>query len=248
VKRLSQDALQVLGSMNTDGNTAFLPERQLNRKLYVEVNAALEALGGKWNRKSKGHVFQDDPEEAITQVVNNGGFVDKKQELGFFQTPEIIAQELVNWLNIKEGEKVLEPSAGQGRIADQLRKHTDQLFCVEIDPKNVAVLREKGHATHQGDFLSMDISVLFDAIAMNPPFGKQADIDHVMHALKFLKPGGKLAAIMSAGVRFRSNKKTLAFRQLVEECGEIQDHPSDSFRAEGTGVSTVAVLLTKPKI
>ena len=29
----------------------------------------------------------------------------------------------------------------------------------------------------------------FDAVVMNPPFEKQADIDHVLHAYKMLKPG-----------------------------------------------------------
>lgn len=230
-----------------DDNVAFLPPGQLDRKLYVEVNKALVALGGKWNGRIRGHVFSEDPEGPLTEVVNNGGFTDKKQELGFFQTPESIAQELANRLNIRQGERVLEPSAGLGRIVDQLRKHTDQLFCVEIDPKNVAALRAKGYAAHQADFLSMDISVPFDAIAMNPPFAKQADIDHVMHALKFLKPGGRLAAVMAAGVKFRTNRKSVHFRQIVEAYdGVINDLPSETFKAEGTGVSTVVVYLTKP--
>jgi 16S rRNA G1207 methylase RsmC len=35
---------------------------------------------------------------------------------------------------------------------------------------------------------------------MNPPFARQADIHHVNHALKFLKPDGLLVSVMSAGV------------------------------------------------
>ena len=96
MKRLSAEALVVLGAMNVEGDVARIDTKfgQLERKLYGEVNRALEALGGKWNRKVGGHVFDGEPEEALTQVVNNGGFMDKKQELGFFQTPSPIADRL----------------------------------------------------------------------------------------------------------------------------------------------------------
>jgi len=74
----------------------------------------------------------------------------------------------------------------------------------------------------------------------------QADIDHVQHAFKFLKPGGHLVSVMSAGVMFRENKKTVDFRNLIESCGHIERLPENSFRDSGTGVNTCIVVMEKP--
>ncbi len=41
---------------------------------------------------------------------------------------------------------------------------------------------------------------------MNPPFSRQQDIRHVMHAAKFLKPGGRLVAVMGASAISGSNR------------------------------------------
>jgi hypothetical protein len=85
-KKLSQEAITVLGSMTIDAaaHTAAITAGQLDRSLYVEVNKALEAIGGKWSKKARVHVFEGNPEDALDQVVLTGGFVDAKQEFGFF--------------------------------------------------------------------------------------------------------------------------------------------------------------------
>jgi hypothetical protein len=44
-----------------------------------------------------------------------------------------------------------------------------------------------------------------------------SDIDHVQHAWKSVKPGGKLVAIMSAGVTFRENKIANKIRFAVKK-------------------------------
>jgi hypothetical protein len=62
--------------------------------------------------------------------------------------------------------------------------------------------------------------------------------------LRFLKPDGRLVAIMSAGVSFRQDKRTTAFRKLVEERGGmIEPLPEDSFKESGTSVNTVLVVV-----
>ena len=39
-------------------NVVYLPLGQLDRKTYSAVNKCLEAIGGKWSRKEKGHIFE----------------------------------------------------------------------------------------------------------------------------------------------------------------------------------------------
>jgi 16S rRNA G1207 methylase RsmC len=85
---------------------------------------------------------------------------------------------------------------------------------------------------------------LFDRIVMNPPFADQQDIRHVTYAATFLKSGGRLVAIMSAGVAFRKDRLAREFRALVEQRGgSIEELPADAFRASGTGVRTVLVTI-----
>ena len=82
----------------------------------------------------------------------------------------------------------------------------------------------------------------FDRIVMNPPFANGQDIAHVTHALGMLKPTGVLVAIMSAGTRFRQDRKATKFRALMTSRGaEWHDLPPDSFAEAGTGVNTCIV-------
>lgn len=82
---------------------------------------------------------------------------------------------------------------------------------------------------------------------MNPPFDRGRDVDHVTHALKFLKPGGRLVSIMAAGVEYRTDRKTSDFRATVERFkGSIRDLPFGSFAESGTNVNTVIVTMTNP--
>ena len=57
------------------------------------------------------------------------------------------------------------------------------------------------------DFLSRLPHGSYDRVVMNPPFDLERDIDHVMHAMEFLKPDGLLVAIMSAGTEWRGDEK-----------------------------------------
>jgi 16S rRNA G1207 methylase RsmC len=92
------------------------------------------------------------------------------------------------------------------------------------------------------DFLSIEPRQDYDRVVMNPPFENQQDIDHVLHALEFLRPGGRLVSIMSAGVLFRQNKKTVEFREMIDEITAL---PEGSFKLSGTNVNTSMVVINK---
>lgn len=97
------------------------------------------------------------------------------------------------------------------------------------------------------DFLTVvppDEPLGFDVVLANPPFSKQQDIDHVRHAYRFLRFGGRLVAIMAAGVLFRQNRKTVEFRQWVLSLGgDIEELPEGTFKEEGTMVRAVLVTI-----
>ncbi len=146
---------------------------------------------------------------------------------------------------------VLEPSAGSGNIARAVANNGHSVDCVEIQETHIDALRRAITigVVRCADFLDMQPAVmgLYDRVIMNPPFDRGLDIDHVNHALKFLKPGGLLVAVMSAGVEFREDKKTVAFRAMIERFrGRITDLPPGSFQESGTMVNTCLVRVFKP--
>ena len=98
--------------------------------------------------------------------------------------------------------------------------------------------------TVTADFLTVEPEPVYDRVVMNPPFIKQSDIKHVLHAHKFLKSDGLLVAVMSAGVEFRTDARTTAFKNFLEERGgHIEQLPENSFKASGTGVRTVIAVI-----
>jgi 16S rRNA G1207 methylase RsmC len=81
---------------------------------------------------------------------------------------------------------------------------------------------------------------------MNPPFSKGQEARHILHAMKFLRPGGRLAAIASAGVTFRETALYKELREALAIGGKIEELPPGTFSKEGTDVSTVLITWTKP--
>lgn len=240
---LTPEVIDVLDTSTIEGNSLVLPS-QLERKLYEKVAKALDALGGKWNRKAKAHLFDYDPAEAIEMAVLTGTIVNKKREMGFFETPEQIARQLVALADIQLGDCILEPSAGRGAIAQYLPGTT--MLC-ELDVKNRSYLKEKfpGQVLLCDDFLNLNVK--WDKIISNPPFGgAQRDIVHVQHMWDILNPGGRLVSVMSNGITFRTTEKTLKLRQLINLYGTILPLPSRSFHDSGTDVETIIVVMTKP--
>ena len=166
---------------------------------------------------------------------------------GYFPTPEPLAQELIKIASIKPGHTILEPSAGTGNLIDAVRGvHSDVSvsFC-ELNCFLLDILRAKYEGVSGVHFLGRDClelntdSTSYDRIVMNPPFERGQDIEHVLYTFDFLKPGGILAAIVSAGVLTRSDKKTLRFREFLESRkATVHDVAAGSFKSSGTGTQT----------
>lgn len=252
---IDRDVLTVLSDCSVKGSLVHLPPGRLDRKLYLRVNAVLEALGGKWNRKSRGHLFESDPAGALDDCILTGSYVKPKDEFGFFPTPAAVADVVAELADLRSGHRVLEPSAGTGalveaslRVCSTLRLSGVQFACVEIQPELAAKLNRFDCTVVAGDFLAQRAEALgvrtsFDRVVMNPPFSRGQDVLHVTHAFEFLKPGGRLVSVMSAGVEFRRDKRYAEFRERFSP--ELTRLPENSFRESGTNVSTVIAVIDK---
>lgn len=177
---------------------------------------------------------------ALKSRYEDGTAPQAVSAFNLFQTPEPLAARLASLLGLQPGARVLEPSAGLARIVRAVMPYRPaEVVAVEIAPELSRALFQMdlaGVTLKQGDFLAMTPGQIgtFDAVAMNPPFHMRADIRHTLHALTFLRPGGRLAGICMAGPRRESELRPL--------CSTWEPLPPETFRAEGT--NTAAVLFT----
>tara|TARA_R110002153_G_scaffold173631_3_gene326450 strand:- start:16951 stop:25440 length:8490 start_codon:yes stop_codon:yes gene_type:complete len=184
---------------------------------------------------------KSDPLKALERDL-----IGKKIE-GYFPTPKELVDQMIDYADIQPGHEVLEPSAGKGNIAQEILAAAPDaiLEVVEFNSGLRAILEAKGYNVVGNDFL--EVTKNYDRIVMNPPFENFQDIEHVKHAFSLLKPGGKLVAIMGAGVK-NSRKKAVEFREWLDDAGSyIEDLPDGSFKTSDrpTGVSTVMVTIEK---
>jgi predicted RNA methylase len=249
---IEQKTVDILDKCNIKENVVFLPNVQMDRKTYLQVNKCLEGIGGKWNKKAKGHVFDSDPIESFNRMLASGKHINLKKELQFFETPAEMATEMIIMADLQNGDTILEPSAGKGAILDSMSRYIKSnglqgvnITAVEQNHQNNNILLEKGYIAHTLDFLEFT-GMKFNKIIMNPPFTKQQDIDHVLHAYSLLSNDGVLVSVVSESPFFRGNKKSLNFRKFIlDRSVEERKNKKGAFKASGTMVETRIIKLCK---
>lgn len=246
--KITDRVLDILGNSKVENNILYLPDIKLDRADYTTVNKVLEMLGGKWNRKVKGHVFDHCPADDIESVILTGEATDIKKVFQFFPTPRKVAERLCDLAEINNSTSVLEPSCGKGDLADVIwERHPKSLFGIELNASMEDVLKNKPYKTFIGwDFLQVTADEAWDRIVMNPPFSNHQDIDHVLKAYSILAPGGILVSVMSNSPFFRTDKKSVAFREFLEGKNAIvEELPEGAFKESGTMVKTCIVKIMK---
>lgn len=257
--KVEDNVVKVLKESTITVDRLVLPARQLDRAEYVAVNKVIEILGGKWDRKTKAHIFTQDPRPKVAEMLGTGDvqkeqvhIVDPKKEFQFFETPYELAKRMAMMANIEEGMSVLEPSAGRGRIADACRVFTPEIYVCEIQTDLQADLKARYKWVTE-DFLSYTGEMRFDRIVMNPPFTKGQDIAHIRHAFNLLKPEGRLVALSSPGWTFNKTKKFTEFRDWFEGDSEwfrgrsTEELPKGTFKESGTNIKTLLLTIEKPE-
>lgn len=165
---------------------------------------------------------------------------------GYFPTQAPVTAYMLKLARVASEMTFLEPEAGSGHIADAIRAEIPdaQIDCCEVNLRLRELLAFKGHNLVADDFLEWSTPKRYDRIIMNPPFEKQADIDHVRKAYGLLANGGALVSVMAPGFEFRSDRKSAEFREWLGSVGgHVEDLPDGSFKASGTGVNTKLVVI-----
>lgn len=200
-----------------------------------------------------GEVVPDGSEDRTEQAESDAALNRRSTALakndGFYPTPDNVVDRVFDWLPtyVNDGPRLrlLEPSAGTGNMARRAVKEGCIVDCVELHGGRAEALREEGiyNAVRCCDFLALSppaADLLYERMVLNPPYARGMEIDHVMHALDFLKPDGCLVAILPAGIEFREDRKSAAFREHIRKMsGQFSDLPAGSFSAVGTNINTV---------
>lgn len=246
--------LEVLNKCEINDKVVTLPDVQLDRNTYQEVARKLELIGGKWNRKHKGFLFEQDPTELMDDI-KNGDNRNLKKEFQFFETPKDLVDELVSYIPDRPIESILEPSAGRGAIVRGINETeiTAPVYYCEIMELNRKQF--KGSAEFIcDDFLEIEKyretawggTPKFDVIIANPPFSKNQDIAHFMKMYDVCQSGGRIISVMSKHWQLSSNKKEMEFREFIySRNAQVIDIEAGRFKESGTMISSCIVILDK---
>ncbi len=246
--RIEPTILQILSGSTVNGNVICLPGT-LDRATYERTDKVLRGLGGKWDRKARGHVFPFDPADALENAISTGSFVNRQQEYQAFYTPPAVAEYMLSHAKLDQPNLfIVEPSIGTGNLATAIAQHAREdceIVGIDIDPVAVKKSQELGFTVLDMDFLSFR-GLRFDRAIANPPFTRGQDVDHVHHMYKVLEPGGRVVSVMSERINWARDKKSVDFREFVaQKGGEFHDLPEESFKSADTPVKTVFVVIDK---
>ncbi len=214
--------------------TTISRERGINRLLMMAAATTEAGAAMATERQRIDHYRARHIEGTAPRAVT--GF-------NLFQTPPPIAARMADLVRerLPEGGRILEPSAGLGRLYTPLEGLRAAWVMIEEAAECVAALRGRGLAAdiQQRDFLTTTPAGLgqFDAVIMNPPFKMGRDITHVKHALTMVKPGGRLVSLCYNGTRQNEKLKPMADHWEVL--------PEGSFRTEGTSASVALIVIDK---
>ncbi len=217
------DGMKLRRFMNGNAHLFFQPFA------LAQVNSALAEY--------YGEVLPDCPEERPAKA--KGTAVAK--DLQFYRTPAEVADHLVRLAaGPRDGNLILEPSCGDGAILDAIRRYAQKervdlrAVGIEYDAGRAAQASAKGHAVQVANFLQVQPDPRFDLVLMNPPFYGKHYQQHVEHARKFLKPTGRVLAILPI--------TAMTDHGYIKQGRWMRDYwvdlPCGSFSESGTNINT----------
>lgn len=238
-----------------EGTWSLVLPGALERAAYVAVNKVLTGAGGRWDRKSASHLFDVDPRPLLSGASQTGVAVNVKTARQAFYSPPEVAEFVVGLADLTTSDHdVLEPSAGGGALVRAALACASRLriACWDSDPAygtHFEDVKASGAdvTLFYGDFLEVRPTKIFSRVLMNPPFAKSQDVAHVLHALRFLRPGGVLVSVMSGSSnQTRTIRLYEDFLDLLARLEhEWHDLPPGSFKASGTNVNACVLKVTR---
>jgi phospholipid N-methyltransferase len=162
-----------------------------------------------------------------------------------FTSNKDLLNTLLNYADIQDDDKILEPSAGIGFIADKIKEsinNTNKVDVCEYSYSYAELLKLKGYNVLCNDFLELHKYNEYDKIIANPPFSNEQT--HIKNMYNMLKCDGRLVTICSPHWTFANDKQSKEFRNWLNNLDyEVYDVPENSF--EFTNVNCRILIINK---
>lgn len=201
-------------------------------------------------------------DDLIKRVPNQTNKSNEKDKMQQFSTPPAYGAFVAWAANPSETDVIVEPSAGTGDLAVQAGKSGAKVYVNEKSERRAALLEDLAFekvfqvdAEYLNDFLTGQMEKP-TVVVMNPPFSvtldgakKKPGIDlkHVDQAMKFLQPGGRLVAIVGAGLHgpTQTYGKWLAKAQKEFDVRATVEIPRGIYKGYGTTFPTRLLIIDK---
>ena len=234
---------------------------------YDAAEAALHAriIGSRQSWRIS--VGADEATRIVGEIANLAGQLPTRtsrdsevDDLQQFSTPAELAYVMAWIAGIEASDVVLEPSAGTGALAaftgDAASVHVN-----EISPRRLGLLRWLGFDRVTAENAEHIHNIMHERVAptvvlMNPPFARSARCgsarvptaaaDHVVAALKLLKPGGRLVAVVGAKLNEGQGSLLDRIRQLGTVRASVRVAGA-AFARQGTTVDTRVLVIDKAR-
>lgn len=248
-KKLSTTENLAMGDLSRDLLTSFA-QGVMGSDIIPE--SKMDGVGGKALDKRADETKT--PFDKAIMVYNSNqkirGNRNHRQGTDFYPTPEPVGLKMVEWLQLRTGEKALEPSAGRGAIAMWF---AGSVGLTAIEPSYDLYSRllssTKTEDVRNETFEDLNVINKYHGIAMNPPFGVGGTtaMEHLIKATKHLYLGGRIVALVPDGGAF--DKKFDKWYESDESNGfqltkEIK-LPRVTFEQAGTQVGTKILIIDK---
>lgn len=236
----------------------------MNRIMANRYPGAIAPPKGAMSKKNRGASQEAQRPKTSTSLAKT----DQQARQAFY-TPTALADEVAGVVFTGRdyygrprghGFTVLEPSAGEGALTRAvIRAGCEHITAIENDPHGTDMLIHLANRVNINDehWLNVDprdffdvttasYPELFDRVVMNPPFSNAQEVEHVLHAWTFVKPGGRLVSIMSKAVQYRTTGRYQAFSDFLQDKDvTIRPIKSGAFKESGTNVETVMVIIDR---
>jgi hypothetical protein len=168
----------------------------------------------------------------------------------YFATPEPVGLKMVQWLDARGGESVMEPSAGHGAIARWLPDNTSRTavepsFALRSKLALVMEMKETGDRILSGTFEDHHVSNKYDGIVMNPPFGTagRTAVDHLAKAATHLRDGGRIVALLPDGPSANAKFDKWFFDSSEKPTKPLLVHPTHGAIYKGDTITSRASFI-----
>lgn len=197
----------------------------------------------KWRTRARWTPFYSDTSSEITDQINFSGDIAIPPDYGFSTVSDGLISKLIDKAQLTRGCRVL--SVGCGGKLSVTAISNEGVGYIESFPD----ASPSHHALEDamfgaGHFLSILPERSFDKAIINPPLANSADIRHVFHALKWIKPGGTLVAVMAKGVLHENTQLAIQFREMfVAANGQVEPNYEENATAAGAAFKTITVVI-----